>query len=94
MRMNYRQMQKMIARFSESQLDCDVTIEDSYGNAWAADLRIIGLDSDTGLQENHPVIKDYNDDDFPGDEPRITDAEFDTYLNDLAKNGGFGPVCD
>ena len=54
-RLTYRQLGELIGKMSDSQLDCDVTIEDnSIDECYAAELLI--CDEDHQLDNFHPVI--------------------------------------
>lgn len=56
MRITYRQLRTMLNALTEAQLDCDVTVEDSYEDeCYTADFRICGNEHDS-LDPDHPVI--------------------------------------
>ena len=55
-RIKYRQLLGELLTFTDEQLNCDVTVEDSAeSECYAAELRICGSEHDS-LDENHPVI--------------------------------------
>lgn len=89
MRITYRQLRHYLDCLSESQLDCDVTIEDDGDTPWFGTFAIIGEDSDKGLEVNHPVIY------CPaqtGLEPRMTDEMVAEHIASIYVDNGFGPV--
>lgn len=56
MRITYRTLAKLIARMSDEQLDCDVTVEDGINfECYPARLRIAG-DQHDSLYMGHPII--------------------------------------
>lgn len=56
MKMTYRELINLLNNMTESQKDCDVTVEDSCEDeCFPAELRICGVDHPS-LDNNHPVI--------------------------------------
>lgn len=65
-RMTYRQLQKKLAKLSDAQLDCDVTVVNlQIEEGYAGSFQILDEDGDDyGLDEEHPIITYH-----PGEEP-------------------------
>lgn len=91
MRITYRQLQKIVSNFSESQLDSDVRVfHNEIGDTLAADLLISGDEQEYGLGKNCPVFR------MPYDQggDRATDEQIDNYIQTIRADGGFGKVRD
>jgi hypothetical protein len=88
MRITYRQLKSYLDYCSQSQLDCDVSIEID-DEVYYADFRITGDNSTTGLETNHPVIVAQF-----GDETSASEDDFMNHINHIYKYDGFGQVGD
>lgn len=93
MRITYRQLQMYLNKLHEEQLDCDVTIQfqgDSGETQWLpADFRIIDVESDSGLETNHPVIVEQ-----PVELQNAADFAISWRISSMIDAGDFGPIGD
>jgi hypothetical protein len=88
MRITYRQLKRYLDYCSESQLDCDVSVEVD-DEVFHADFRITADDSRTGLETNHPVIVARF-----SDESLTSEDGFVSHVNHICEYNGFGLVGD
>lgn len=56
MRITYRTLGKLIARMSDFQLDCDVTVEADDGECFPSELRLATEDNYDSLDVGHPIL--------------------------------------
>ncbi len=87
MRITYRQLRAYLDYCSQSQLDCDVSVEVD-DEVFHADFDIAGSEHGI-LDTNHPIIMVKYEDEIPA-----TEDDFVNHINDIYAEDGFGQVGD